>query len=1214
MDWFPLTNDDDDDPPPLPKTPPPPPPGPLTQGLRQLRHEASHPHSDSLSQINESDDENVAHSSPILFTQVGEDESSLFRTANEETLGPLFSEEVEIRDSSLESSHEINEVAATPALSPPQRRLHSVVTRPLRVTPIHQRLRQQPINERLISLANSPTVASSSTPTCVVCHKADGRKKTIECQLCGGRVHSVHCGGFVSHRAAVLQADNFTCIQCLAISTRPLPLVPAPAVSHNIEVQDSSAETLPAALNDSVNVIPNSPIAASSPNPQIHARRTVIHSSPDHRHLATTAPLSSSFAPNPLPFSLNDICSVKIPVLRHLPKTARREYATSLNSSWNKVLLDPVNIDSWTLALAHAKLILFLPPGKKSFKEKAATIKRRIKDFSNGQYRLLWHNASRRPPGPRPSTAQITSNIRRATLLAQEGQYGQAAKALLSQGLDFNSQEAIQSMHAKHPQAPPPPPLPPPPASPFSFSSAEVLNALNSFHTLSAGGPSSSRPAHFKEAISSDRGNSLLGTMTRVINYLSTGKAPSAITPFLAGGNLFAAVKKAGGHRPIAVGETLRRWVAKCVAKKAISETAEYLSPNQLGVCVKGGAESIIHATAAIYNDPAIPAPDKWILQVDFDNAFNRINRKTMLDMIRLHCPKASAWAEYCYSNPSHLFFGENLLSSSTGAQQGDPLSILFFALVLQPLIDKIKEQLPSLLLNAWFLDDGTIVGKRQEIPSAFNILHSQGPAVGLHLNSTKCSIWCGDDDDLPASVDPIDPLLRGVPRASPAGIHLLGAPIGNIPFSRDTVSERVQKLSQIYDLLPSLNNSQIEFSIFRFCFSSPKLTYCFRTCEPSSLLPTYKVFDSLQLATFSSILGRTLDDDAHTQMFLPVKIGGAGLRSAVHHCPAAFIASVSQTRSNVDKILPERVLRRDTTSAFPILQTHSGNATYTDFDLLPAEFTQHSLSAEIDKRNLTSLLEQASNRNKSRLHSLNLPHAGDWIDAIPSPTYNLHLDSRSFSASMSYRLGLPLMPSSDCRADHCFQTQDAYGDHSMHCRDNHGMRAGRHDRIRDHIFNEAQQASLNPLKERPNLIADSQSRPADVYIENFMDGRKIAFDVSVTSPTQEAFILSAANTPGVAIEKRKQSKNRDHFEDCRSAGVYFQPLVVETFGGWDGDALAYLKKIARQAARRWGKNDAMEIKNFFQKLSVSLQRSNAALIVDRDVPEGVNDNEHLLA
>ena len=234
------------------------------------------------------------------------------------------------------------------------------------------------------------------------------------------------------------------------------------------------------------------------------------------------------------------------------------------------------------MALAHAKLILFLPPGKRSFKEKAATIKRRIRDFANGQYNLLWHQATRHPPGPRPASTQTNSNIRRAILLAQEGQFGKAAKALLSEGLDFDSQEAFQNMHEKHPFSPPPPHLPPPPATPYTFNSAEVLNALHSFHTLSAGGPSSSRPAHFREAISSDRGNALLSTMTRIINLLSSGKAPRVITPFLAGGNLFAALKKTGGHRPIAVGETLRRWVAKCVAKKAVSDSAVFLAPNQL--------------------------------------------------------------------------------------------------------------------------------------------------------------------------------------------------------------------------------------------------------------------------------------------------------------------------------------------------------------------------------------------------------------------------------------------------------------------------------------------------------------------------------------------------------------------------------------------------------------------------------------------------------
>ena len=58
---------------------------------------------------------------------------------------------------------------------------------------------------------------------------------------------------------------------------------------------------------------------------------------------------------------------------------------------------------------------------------------------------------------------------------------------------------------------------------------------------------------------------------------------------------------------------------------------------------------------------------------------------------------------------------------------------------------------------------------------------------------------------------------------------------------------------------------------------------------------------------------------------------------------------------------------------------------------------------------------------------------------------------------------------------------------------------------------------------------------------------------------------------------------------------------MVETFGGWDIDAVKYLKDIARLDARRWGKSDAIEIKHFFQRLSVTLQRGNAALLVNRD-------------
>ena len=202
----------------------------------------------------------------------------------------------------------------------------------------------------------------------------------------------------------------------------------------------------------------------------------------------------------------------------------------------------------------------------------------------------------------------------------------------------------------------------------------------------------------------------------------------------------------------------------------------------------------------------------------------------------------------------------------------------------------------------------------------------------------------------------------------------------------------------------------------------------------------------------------------------------------------------------------------------------------------------------------------------------------------------------------MGYRLGLKLLPSGECRAENCSRLQDELGDHALHCRDDHGMKGGRHDRIRDKIFKEAQLASFSPTSEMPGLIPGSLSRPADVFIPSWIDGKKIAFDVSVVSPTQDAVIHRAADSPAAAIEMRKAAKNRAHFDHCRAQGIAFAPLVVETFGGWDGDAVKSLKDIARQCARRWGRNNADEIKQFFQRLSVALQRGNASLIVERDV------------
>ena len=80
-------------------------------------------------------------------------------------------------------------------------------------------------------------------------------------------------------------------------------------------------------------------------------------------------------------------------------------------------------------------------------------------------------------------------------------------------------------------------------------------------------------------------------------------------------------------------------------------------------------------------------------------------------------------------------------------------------------------------------------------------------------------------------------------------------------------------------------------------------------------------------------------------------------------------------------------------------------------------------------------------------------------------------------------------------------------------------------------------------------LIPGLQSRPADIFIPEWIDSRKVAFDVSAVavSPTQEALLHRAADTPAAATELRKAAKNRTHFDNRRAEGIHFKPLVIET-------------------------------------------------------------------
>merc|ERR1712142_579688 len=109
---------------------------------------------------------------------------------------------------------------------------------------------------------------------------------------------------------------------------------------------------------------------------------------------------------------------------------------------------------------------------------------------------------------------------------------------------------------------------------------------------------------------------------------------------------------------------------------------------------------------------------DLLILRVDLINAFNQVDRDTAFKEVEDHFPEMLSWVLTCYKHQSILYFGTAVILSMAGWHQGDPLAFLLFSLALQPIIKIIAQRVPVICISAGYLDDGAIVGKKEELQS----------------------------------------------------------------------------------------------------------------------------------------------------------------------------------------------------------------------------------------------------------------------------------------------------------------------------------------------------------------------------------------------------------------------------------------------------------------------------------------------------------------
>ena len=374
--------------------------------------------------------------------------------------------------------------------------------------------------------------------------------------------------------------------------------------------------------------------------------------------------------------------SKSIPTIRHIPKAAREEWARTLGATVGDVIADIANPNKWLLLYILARCVLKAQPRELGAAGRTAAhrVKEVCRRWRSGEAAALWNEAkgevqvqARRGRRRRPREEEPTleeRNARKATSLIQEGQLSRAARALTSRGMDQTSPQALQEMRDKHPQREELAELAEDEeeeggqgeeqtVAPITISSREVYEAVRSFKPGTAPGPSGLRGEHLKEAKGrgEGRGAAALGNITRLVNSMAAGKLPKEVSPYLCGGNLYAAVKKSGGLRPVAVGDVFRRLVGKSIMYKVAGRAANILRPIQFGVGVRGGCEGVVHATRATLASQTIPEENLWSLQVDLVNGFNQGDRDKMREEVRRLFPELSPWVESCYGAPSSLNF-----------------------------------------------------------------------------------------------------------------------------------------------------------------------------------------------------------------------------------------------------------------------------------------------------------------------------------------------------------------------------------------------------------------------------------------------------------------------------------------------------------------------------------------------------------------------------
>jgi hypothetical protein len=201
-----------------------------------------------------------------------------------------------------------------------------------------------------------------------------------------------------------------------------------------------------------------------------------------------------------------------------------------------------------------------------------------------------------------------------------------------------------------------------------------------------------------------------------------------------------------------------------------------------------------------------------------------------------------------------------------------------------------------------WYLDDGALGGRVDELMQAFEYTRTEGAKIGLLVNERKCELITNDA----SVIQRFQSIAPGVNIVDPAVAILLGAPVGGEQSVDLILEKKLDDLKRLSNRLERLD-AHDAFYLLRNVFSLPKLQYTLR-CSPCFNSSVIARYDECIRDTLEVILNVEVSDHSWLQASLPVSAGGLGVRTASQIVLPAFLSSVVGSVDLCQQILSSRL------------------------------------------------------------------------------------------------------------------------------------------------------------------------------------------------------------------------------------------------------------------------------------------------------------------